>query len=152
MFNMATYIRNKKAKFDYEIKDTLEAGVVLFGHEVKAIRNGKGKLEGAHVIIRGNEAFLVNSHVSPYQEKNTSPDYDPNRPRKLLLSQKELTKLEEDSEHAGLTIVPISWYNKNGKIKLEIAVARGKKKTDKRETIKERDSKRAIDRLLKSQR
>lgn len=148
---MSNYINNKKAKFDYELLEEFEAGAVLSGAEVKSIRNGKGKLEGAHVLIRGGEAFLVGASVSPYQVKNTPDHYDSERARKLLLSKKELAKLEQESERAGLTIVPISWYNSGQKLKLRIAIGRGKKKTDKRETIKERDTKRAIDRLLKSQ-
>lgn len=148
---MSAYIQNKKARFDYELKEIFEAGAVLSGLEVKAIRNGKGKLEGAHVVVRGGEAFLVGAHISPYQEKNTPENYDPEQARKLLLNRKELAHLETESEHAGLTIVPIKWYNAGRNLKLEIALARGKKKADKRETIKERDTKRAIDRIMKSQ-
>lgn len=148
---MSAYIQNKKARFDYELKETFEAGAVLFGFEVKSIRKGKGKLEGSHVVIRGSEAFLVGAHVSPFQEKNTPDDYDPERARKLLLSKKELTHLEVESEQAGLTIVPIKWYNSGRNLKLEIALARGKKKADKRETLKARDTKRDIDRIMKSQ-
>jgi len=103
------------------------------------------------VLIRGGEAFLVSAHISPYQEKNTPESYDPERPRKLLLSKKELAKLETEGEQAGLTIVPLSWYNAGQKLKLKIALARGKKKSDKRETLKARDTKRDIDRILKSQ-
>lgn len=148
---MTTYIQNKKARFDYELRETFEAGAVLFGYEVKAIRNSKGKLEGSHVIIRGGEAYLVGAHVTPYQVANTPESYDPERPRKLLLSKKQLSHLEVESEQAGLTLVPIKWYNAGRNLKLEIAIARGKKKSDKRETLKKRDSKRDIDRILKSQ-
>lgn len=148
---MTTYIQNRKARFDYELREEFEAGAVLFGCEVKAIRAGKGKLEGAHVVVRGGEAFLVGAHVSPFQVANTPPDYDPERARKLLFSRKELAHLERESEQAGLTIVPIKWYNSARNVKLLVALARGKKKADKRESIKERDSKRAIDRILKSQ-
>lgn len=148
---MSAYISNKKARFDYEILKTFEAGLVLQGHEVKAIRAGRGKLEGAHVVVRGKEAYLVGSSVSHYQEANTPKGYDPEHPRKLLLSKKELAELEVQGEQAGLTIVPIKLYNTGGKIKLEIAIARGKKKQDKRESIKKRDTKREIDRILKTQ-
>lgn len=148
---MGAYITNKKARFNYEILETFEAGLVLFGYEVKAIRAGRGKLEGAHVIVRGKEAFLVGSSVSFYQEANTPKGYEPERVRKLLLSKKELRLLEEKGEQAGLTIVPISWYNKGSSIKLELALARGKKKQDKRETLKKRDTKREIHRILKTQ-
>ena len=148
---MASYISNKKVRFDFEILETFEAGLVLAGHEVKAIRMGRGKLEGGHVIIRGKEAFLVGTSVAHYQEANEPKNYEPDRIRKLLLSKKELALLEQKGEQAGLTIVPLSLYNKGSKIKLEIALARGKKKQDKRESLKNRDSKREIDRILKTQ-
>lgn len=148
---MASYISNKKVRFDFEILETFEAGLLLAGHEVKAIRMGRGKLEGGHVIIRGKEAFLVGTSVSHYQEANEPKNYEPDRTRKLLLSKKELAILEQKGEQAGLTIVPLSLYNKGSKIKLEIALARGKKKQDKRESLKNRDSKREIDRILKTQ-
>jgi SsrA-binding protein len=148
---MTIYISNKRARFDYEILETFEAGVVLAGYEVKAIRTGRGKLEGGHVVIRGGEAFLVGTSVSYYQEANTPKNYEPDRTRKLLLSKKELAHLEAKGEQAGLTIVPLKWHNVGRNIKLEIALARGKKKSDKRESLKERDTKRDIDRILKSQ-
>lgn len=148
---MSVYISNKKAHFNFEILEEFEAGIVLYGHEAKAIRAGKGKLDGGHVVIRGGEAFLVGVSISPYQPANTPKNYDPERARKLLLSAKELLRLEAQGEQAGLTIVPIKLYNNRRKIKLEIALARGKKKADKRETIKKRDTKREIDRILKSQ-
>lgn len=148
---MSVYISNKKAHFNFEILKDYEAGVVLYGHEAKAIRAGKGKLEGAHVVVRGGEAFLVGASISPYQVANTPKKYDPERARKLLLSRKELHELELQGEQAGLTIVPLKWYNNRQKIKLEIALARGKKKADKRESIKQRDTKREIDRILKTQ-
>lgn len=147
---MANLISNKKARFDFEILDTFEAGLVLAGYEVKALQLGRGKLDGAYVLIRGKEAFLVNSSIAPYQVKNMPTDYDPERPRKLLLSKKELAELEQKSEQAGLTIVPIRLYNAGRKLKLEIGIGRGKKKADKREALKQRDSKREIDRLLKA--
>jgi len=148
---MSAYISNKKAHFNYEILETVEAGLVLFGYEVKAIRLGRGKLEGGHVVIRGKEAFLVGISISHYQEANAPKSYDPERTRKLLLSKKELAHLEERGEQAGLTLVPLKLYNNGRNIKLEVAVARGKKKQDKRESIKARDTKRDIDRILKSQ-
>lgn len=148
---MSVYIQNKKARFNFEFLEEFEAGVVLSGHEVKSIRVGKGNLTGSYVLIRGGEAFLVGATISPYQTANTPNEYDPERTRKLLLHQKELHKLERESEQVGLTIVPVQWYNKNGKVKLKIALARGKKKHDKRETIKARDSKRDLQRILKNQ-
>ena len=148
---MPAYVQNRKAHFNFEFIEEFEAGAVLFGHEVKAIRAGQASLAGSYVLIRGGEAFLVGASISPYQVANTPKDYDPERPRKLLLSRKELAKLERESEQSRLTIVPISWYSKNGKVKLRVALARGKKKQDKRETLKERDTKRDLQRILKSQ-
>jgi SsrA-binding protein len=148
---MTDYIQNKKAHFDFEFLEQYEAGVVLHGYEVKAVRAHKANLNGAYVIIRGGEAFLVNATISPYQVANTPKNYDPERARKLLLTKKQLAELEQGSEKQGLTIVAIKWYNKNRKLKLQIALAHGKKKADKRETIKDRDNKREIDRILKSQ-
>ncbi len=148
---MSDFITNKKAYFDYEILETFEAGVVLTGAEVKSVRASKASLNGAYVIIRGGEAFLVNASISPYQVANTPKNYDPERARKLLLSEKELATLERGSEQEGLTIVAIKWYNKKRFLKLEIGLARGKKKVDKRETLKERATKRDIDRIMKGQ-
>ncbi len=148
---MTTYVSNKKAGFDFELLKRFEAGVSLLGTEVKSIKQGQGKLEGAHVVIRGGEAFLVGAPIPPYQQANTADDYEADRPRKLLLSKKELQELFSESEQQGLTIVPIKWYSLGSKIKLEIALARGKKKQDKRETIKARDTKRDLERTLKSQ-
>lgn len=148
---MADFIQNKKAYFDYEFLEQYEAGVVLHGYEVKSIRAGKASLNGAYVIIRGGEAFLVNASVSPFQIANTPKNYDPERARKLLLSRKQLEELEVGSEKQGLTIVALKWYNNKRTIKLGIALARGKKQADKRQTLKDRDNKREIDRILKSQ-
>ena len=143
---MPTYVTNKKARFDYELLDTYEAGVSLLGTEVKSVRAKQGKLEGAHVVVRGGEAFLVGASIPAFQKANAPDDYDPERTRKLLLSTKELSKLGREGEQQGLTIVPISWYSKGSKLKLEIALARGKKKHDKRESIKARDTKRDLER------
>jgi SsrA-binding protein len=148
---MTDYVQNKKAYFDYEFLEQYEAGVVLSGYEVKAVRANKASLNGAYVIIRGGEAFLVNASISPFQVANTPKNYDPERARKILLSKKELAELELGSEKQGLTIVAIKWYNKGRRLKLHIALARGKKNADKRETIKDRDNKREIDRIMKSQ-
>lgn len=148
---MTTYLSNTKVHFDYEILETYEAGLVLLGHEVKSVRTGKGSLAGGHVIIRGGEAFLVGVNINPYQVANTPKKYDPVRARKLLLSKKELLEIEQATEKQGLTCVPLKLYSSNRRIKLEIAIARGKKKHDKRESIKARDTKRDIERTLKSQ-
>ncbi|MCA9361445.1 SsrA-binding protein SmpB [Candidatus Kaiserbacteria bacterium] len=148
---MTTYVQNKRAHLNFELLKSFETGVVLFGYEVKAIRANQAKLEGSHVIIRGDEAFLVGANISAYQPANTPKNYDGQRARKLLLSKKEIKELERASENAGLTLVPLKWYNKGSKIKLAIAIARGKKKADKRESLKKRDTKREIERTLKGQ-
>lgn len=146
---MADYVRNKKATFDYELLERFEAGLVLFGFEVKAIRAGKVSIQGAYVIVRGGEAFLVGATVSPFQEKNAPPDFDRERPRKLLFSRKELRELETVDKEKGLTLVPIRLYNSGRNIKLEVGVGRGKKKYDKRESLKARASQRDVERTLK---
>ncbi|KKU51540.1 MAG: SsrA-binding protein [Candidatus Ryanbacteria bacterium RIFCSPHIGHO2_12_FULL_47_12b] len=141
--------KNKKAYFNYEILETYEAGIELFGFEVKSVRAGNVRLEGARVIIRGGEAFLVGATIPPYQPSNTPKDYEPDRTRRLLLHKKELSYLAGKEHERGLTLVPIRVYNKVRKIKLQFGVARGKKKFDKREVIKQRESKRKISRELK---
>lgn len=148
---MSDLVQNKKAYFDYDFLEQYEAGVVLHGYEVKSLRAGKASLNGAYVIIRGGEAYLVNASITPFQVANTPKSYDPERARKLLLSRKQLEELEVGSEKQGLTIVAIKWYNNKRTIKLHIALARGKKQADKRQTLKDRDNKREIDRILKSQ-
>lgn len=142
-------IQSRKALFNYEILEKFEAGIELFGFEVKSLRAGQGSLEGAHVVVRGAEAFVTNMTIPPYQVANTPKDYEPGRNRKLLLTKKELVKLAEIEGQKGLTIVPLSVYNKGRKLKMEIGVARGKKKFDKRETIKKRDTERDLRRTLK---
>ena len=146
---MATYIDNKKAHFDYEVLEKYEAGIELLGFEVKSIKNGQGSLEGAYVIIRGGEAYAMNIFVSPYQEKNTPKDYEPRRNRRLIMTKKEIAELAGIEANGGLTIVPISIYNKSNLIKVSIAVVRGKKKFDKRETTKKREVDREVRRDFK---
>jgi SsrA-binding protein len=146
---MSDLIRNKKAGFNFELLERFEAGLELLGTEVKSLRRGQGKLDGAHVIVRGAEAYLVGASIPAYQKANAPADYDPERVRRLLLSKKAILELHTASEKQGLTVVPIRCYNKGGRLKIEIATARGKKKRDKRETIKERESKRDAARLMK---
>ncbi len=143
-------IQNKKAYFDYEILEKIEAGIELLGFEVKSLKKGQGSLLGAHITIRGNEAFVINMDIPPYQIANTPKEYDSKRNRKLLLNKKEIKELAEFEKQKGLTIIPLSVYNKGRKLKLDISVVRGKKKYDKRETIKKRDSEREIRKELKS--
>jgi SsrA-binding protein len=148
---MTTYLSHKRARFDYEVLKTYEAGIVLLGHEVKSVRAKRGKLEGGFVIIRGGEAFLVGVNINPYQPSNQHKKYDAERARKLLLSKKELGEIERQTELAGLTAIPLSLYNSGRNIKLGLAVVKGKKQHDKREAIKSRDTKRDIQRILKNQ-
>jgi SsrA-binding protein len=143
-------IQNKKAYFNYEILEKIEAGIELLGFEVKSLKKGQGSLEGAHITIRGQEAFVINMQIPPYQPGNTPKDYDPLRNRRLLLTKKEIAGLSGEEKQKGLTIIPISVYNKGRKLKLEIAIVRGKKKYDKRETIKKRDVDREIRREMKN--
>lgn len=147
---MKPLISHKRVSFDFDLLETFEAGISLLGTEVKPVRGGQGKLEGSYVIIRGKEAFLVGASIPAFQKKNVSKDYDAERARKILLTKKELANLEQKNERQGLTIVPIKLYNKGSKLKLEIAIARGKKKTDKRQSIQKRDTQRDIERELKS--
>ena len=132
-------ITNKKANFNYEITETLSSGVELFGFEVKSLRKGQGSLEGSYVTVRGGEAFLIGSFIPPFQENNTPTDYDPRRNRKLLLTKPEIQKLAGIEKAKGLTIVPISVYNKARVLKVDLGIGKGKKKFDKRETLKKQD-------------
>lgn len=145
---MKTLSDNKKARFDYEILEKFEAGIILNGQEVKSIRKGNISLKGSYVIIRGGEPYLVGANIPPYQPKNASPDYDPERSRKLLLNKKEIDHLVGKVEERGLTLVPLKVYTKYARIKLEFGIGKGKKKSDKRETIKKRDTEREIKREL----
>lgn len=139
-------ITNHKASFNYEILEKYTVGIELFGYEVKSLKGAHGSLEGAFVTIRGNEAFITGMFIPPYQVGNTPKEYDPYRNRKLLLHKDEIVDLEKAEKTKGLTITPISVYNKGSKIKLDIAIVRGKKKYDKRETIKKRETERSLKR------
>lgn len=133
------YLRNKKATFDYHLEDTFEAGIELLGTEVKSIKGHQGSLSGAYVAMIGGELVLLGAHFPAWQEKNASPDFDPYRTRKILLHKKELIELTKTLKTKGLTIIPVSLYGKGSLVKLQVAVARGKKNVDKRESIKKRD-------------
>lgn len=145
---MKTYAENKIARFNYEILEGYEAGVVLSGAEVKSIRGGHISLKESFATVRGGEIWLTNAHISPYKLARIE-GYDPTRSRKLLLKKDETEKLIGNSGEQGLTLVPLKVYDKNGKIKVEIGLARGKKKYDKREVIKRRDVEREVSRSLK---
>ncbi|KKT01180.1 MAG: SsrA-binding protein [Candidatus Nomurabacteria bacterium GW2011_GWF2_43_8] len=146
---MASYAENRKARFNYEFLEKYETGIELLGTEVKSVRHAQMSLEGAFVIVRGGEAFLINANIPPFQPKNAPLDYDPLRNRKLLLTKKEIIELTGSEKNKSLTIVPISVYNKGRKIKVEVALAKGKKRVDKRQTIKKRETDREIRREYK---
>lgn len=158
MKHKTVYIQNKKVFFNYEILETFEAGIVLIGLETKAVKGGTGSLEGSYIIVRGGEAFLMHMHIPPYQQNNTPKNYEPDRMRKLILHKKEIAHFADvegkkaGGKHAGtkgVTIVPISLYNNAGRIKVEVAIVRGKKKYDKRASIKKRDTDRELRREIK---
>jgi len=143
-------IKNKRAYFDYEFLEKFEGGVVLSGHEVKSIKSGKMSLAGSYVVLRGGEVFLINANIPPYQPQNTPKDYAPTRSRKLLLKKKEIQYLFGKSQERGLTLIPLRVYSNKGKLKIEFAVARGRKKSDKKELIKKRETDKEIRRELKA--
>jgi len=142
---------NKRVNFDYEILETVEAGLQLFGFEVKSVRAGHMQISASYAIIRGGEAYLINAQISSYQPNNELINYDKERTRKLLLTRKEINYLDGKVKERGLTIVPLKVYNKDGFIKISLGLAKHKKKVDKRTTIKERETKRYINRFLKNQ-
>jgi len=148
---MTQFAFNKKATFNYEILERFEAGIELLGYEAKAVRANQASLDGAHVTVRGGEAFLIGAGIAPLQPKNAPADIDERRNRKLLLHKKQIAELSSQSEQRGLTLVPISMYNKGRTIKVEVAVVRGKKQFDKRDSIKKRESGRDILRSLKNE-
>lgn len=145
-----SYAYNKRARYDYEILETLEAGISLLGSEVKSIRQGHCSLKGAFVVLKNKRPYLLNATIPPYQAKNTPKDYNPSRSRELLLNKNEINRLIGQSKEKGLTLVPIKVYNKRNKIKLQIGIGRGKKKFDKREALKKKNTKREIERALRS--
>ena len=142
--------KNRKAYHDYHIEETFEAGISLVGTEVKSLREGKANLKESYVIIKNDEAFLFGCHISPYSHGNLQ-NHEPVRTRKLLLHRKEINKLWGNISQKGLALVPLKLYFKGGKAKLEIGLAKGKKQYEKRETIKEREANREIERHMKTQ-
>ena len=140
---------NRQARFNYHIIETYEAGVSLQGTEVKSIREGKVNLRDGYAFIRNSEAWLLNVHISPYQKAGIFFNHEPRRSRRLLLHKQEIRKLIGKVEQQGLTLVPLRMYFKRGWVKVDIALAQGKKLYDKRETIKRRDDKRAMQRAIK---
>ena len=146
---MTTIARNNQAKFDYELIQKYEAGLSLFGHEVKSIRTGNISLKGAFVTLKGEELFLTNALIPLYKHAGNIKEYDPNRSRKLLVKKIEIRSIIGKKKQAGLTLVPIRVYTKGKLIKIEFALARGKSKHDKRHSIKKRETDRSIARALK---
>ena len=147
---MEIYSENRKATFDYEILETYEAGLVLIGQEVKSIRGGHISLAGSFVVIRANQPELIGAKIPAYQPLNAPKDYNPEKPRKLLLNKKELDYLAGKVNERGFSLIPLKVYDKNGRIKLEFGLAKGKKKFDKKEQIKKRDVDRDIHRQMNS--
>ena len=143
-----TIAYNKKAKFEYEILETIEAGVVLQGTEVKSLRQGNASIKESFGLVREGEVFLINSYIAPYEAGNIH-NHDPRRERKLLLNRREINRLIGKTQQRGYTLVPTKIYFKDSRAKLELALAKGKKSHDKREDIKRRDAKREIEKALK---
>lgn len=139
---------NRKAYHDYHIQDTYEAGIMLQGTEVKSLRDGRANLKDSYAIIKDGEIFLLNCHISPYSHGNMQ-NHDPERTRKLLLHKKEINKLWSKTGQQGFTLIPLKIYFKDGKAKVVLGVAKGKRHYEKRASIKEREAKREIERHLK---
>lgn len=142
---------NKRARFDFELGERFEAGVVLAGSEVKSLRDGQADLRDAYAMLRGNELFLVNAQIAPYANASHF-QHEPRRDRKLLLHRAEIDKLASQIKLRGLTVVPLRLYFKKGRAKVEVALAKGKKKYDRRADVAERDAKRAIERAQRRDR
>ncbi|UXS75152.1 SsrA-binding protein SmpB [Staphylococcus chromogenes] len=143
-----TLAENRKARHDYNIGDTIEAGIALQGTEIKSIRRGSANLKDSYAQVKGGEIYLHNMHIAPYEEGNRF-NHDPRRVRKLLLHKSEINKLGDQTREVGYSIVPLKLYLKHGMCKVLLGVARGKKKYDKRQALKEKTVKRDIDRAMK---
>lgn len=142
-------IENDRAGFDYELLEKMEAGLELFGFEVKSLRAKHGSLKGARVVARGGEAYLVGATIPAWQKANAPKNYDAERARRLLLKKDEIVQIASAEAKKGLTVVPLMVYNKGRNLKLSLAIARGKKKEDKRRDIREREEKRSIARTMR---
>ncbi|MDX3910836.1 MAG: SsrA-binding protein SmpB [Sphingobium sp.] len=140
---------NRRARFEYFIEDVFEAGIALQGTEVKALRGGEGSIAESYAEVKGNQVFLVNSNIPEYSHGNRE-NHEPKRPRKLLLHEREITKMQSAVERQGMTLVPLMvYFNSKGRAKVEVALAKGKKLHDKREVMKDRDWKRDAARIMK---
>ncbi len=143
--------KNRKARFNFEVEDTLEAGLVLMGSEVKSLRAGKANLSDSYAKFRKGEVFLIDAHISSYEQSNRQ-NHDPLRERKLLLHKNEIKKLVGKVTERGYSLVPLKLYFKRGKAKVQLGLAKGKKTYDKREAIKKKDQRRELERLVKYRR
>jgi SsrA-binding protein len=146
--NIKVICKNRKSHFNFEIEDTFECGIVLLGSEVKSLRNGRANLSDSYGKVRNSEIFLEDAHISPYLQANRE-NHDPLRERKLLLHKREIKRLAGKVAERGFSLIPLKMYFKNGKVKLEMALARGKKTYDKRESIKKKEQRRELERLVK---
>src|SRR5436189_3784165 len=144
-------VDNRRARHDYHLLDRVEAGLVLTGTEVKSLRDGRASLQKAYAEVRGDEAWLVGAHISVYEQGNRE-NHDPDRDRKLLLHRKELDSIAGRTRERGLTLVPTRLYFRNGRAKVELALARGKEQRDKRRDVAERETKRRLEREVKTRR
>ncbi len=144
---MSELVRNREAKFDYEISDTYEAGLVLSGAEVKSAKRGHMSLKGSYVIVRGNEAWLLNATITAYPPAGPQPNYDPHRSRKLLLQRREIDRLAGSLSREHLTLIPLEVYTHRGLLKIKIGLGRSRKKFEKREVIKKREVEREMRRF-----
>ena len=149
MKNSQIICQNKKARHNYFIEDTIEAGMVLQGTEVKSMRDGKANLTDAYVSIEKSEAYLCNAHINPYTPANQF-NHHPKRKRKLLLHRKEINRLIGQSREKGYNLIPLKIYFKKGRVKVEISIAKGKKLHDKRSALKKRDADREIEKAMKT--
>jgi SsrA-binding protein len=146
---MKVVCQNRKAYHDYTIEETIEAGIQLLGTEVKSLREGRANIKDSYVLIKDSEVFLLNCHISPYTHGNIM-NHDPLRTRKLLLHRNEIQRLRGKAQQKGYTLIPLKIYFKGSYAKVEVGFAKGKKHYEKRETIKEREAKKAIERVMKS--
>jgi len=149
--NIKVVCQNKKARFDYEILEVIEAGMVLLGTEVKSLRQGRANLKDSYARIKGGELFLMQSHISPYTHAYHD-NHEPDRARKLLVHKGEIKRLQGKTQEKGLTLVPLKIYFKDGRAKVELALARGKKTYDKRETLKRKTEQRELEKAIKDRR
>lgn len=148
--DMSTLLENKKARLRFSILETYSAGIELSGTEAKSLRGKLGSLDGSRVVVRGGEAFLVGATIPPYQPSNAKKDYDAEKPRRLLLTKKEIAELADAEAKKGLTVVPLEVYNANRFLKLRLAIVKGKGKEDRREELKRADAMREAERALRA--